>query len=85
MLWTQRGTRLLADPVGPELATGITARGVHVRPGDVLLAGSAYDRRVILEEIHGLGLDCQLVFNRSELMVLPSGINEGNWVVRSPR
>lgn len=76
VLWTQRGTRLLADPVGPELATGITARGVHVRPGDVLLAGSAYDRRVILEEIHSLGLDCQLVFNRSELMVLPSGINK---------
>ena len=45
VLWTQRGTRLLADPIGPELATGITARGVHVRPGDVLLAGSAYDRR----------------------------------------
>ena len=76
VLWTPRGVRLLADPVGPELAEGVTARGIDVRAGDVLLAGSAFDRRIILEEIHGRGLDCQLVFNRSELMVLPSGINK---------
>jgi hypothetical protein len=53
-------------------------RGVWVRRGDVLLAGSASDGAVILEEIHRLGLDCQLVFNRSELMILPAGVTKGS-------
>ena len=50
---------------------------MSVRKGEVLLAGSADDRVTVMEEIHRLELDCQLVFNRTELMVLPAGVTKG--------
>jgi len=71
------GTRLLAPPVEASLCQALLDRHVEVRRGDVLLAGRADDRQVVIEEIHRLELDCQLVFNRSEMMVLPSGVTKG--------
>jgi hydroxymethylpyrimidine pyrophosphatase-like HAD family hydrolase len=71
------GSRHLAAPVDDALLHAVTERGVSMRKGEVLLAGSADDRVAVMEEIHRLELDCQLVFNRSELMVLPSGVTKG--------
>jgi len=71
------GTRRLATPVDESLLKALLERDVAMRKGDVLLAGSADDRVAVMEEIHRLELDCQLVFNRSELMVLPSGVTKG--------
>ncbi len=71
------GTRLLAPPVEASLCQALLDRHVEVRRGDVLLAGRADDRLVVMEEIHRLELDCQLVFNRTEMMVLPSGVTKG--------
>jgi hypothetical protein len=50
---------------------------VPVRHGRVLLACDAVHDRVVLEEISRRGLDCQLVHNRSALMILPSGVTKG--------
>jgi hydroxymethylpyrimidine pyrophosphatase-like HAD family hydrolase len=71
------GSRRLAPPVDSSLLQALLERNVTVRQGDVLLAGSADDRVAVMEEIHRLELDCQLVFNRSELMVLPAGVTKG--------
>lgn len=71
------GPRLLARPVEPALGEALAARGVRVRTGQVLLAGSADDTEVVVAEVARLGLDCQLLRNRGELMVLPSGVSKG--------
>ena len=67
------GPRLLAPPVAEELAAALAARGVSCRQGEVLVACSGDDEHVVLAEVRRLGLDCQLVRNRGELMVLPAG------------
>ena len=77
------GIRDLAMPVDPALADALTHRDVLVRQGRVLLAGRADDATVALEEIGRLGLDCQLVRNRGELMMLPAGVSKGSGLVEA--
>lgn len=77
VLHTTRGHRLLATPVDERLVTRLRDRGIDIRAGEVLQACHASDRVAVLEEIRELELDSQLVFNRSELMVLPPGITKG--------
>lgn len=77
VLLDEDGVRDLAPPVDPILARALTHRDVTVRSGRVVLAGHAVDAGTALEEIGRLGLDCQLVRNRGELMILPSGITKG--------
>ncbi len=69
--------RRLAPSVDAALVDALSRRGVRVRRGEVLLAGGAQDRAAAVEEIHRLELDCQLVFNRGEMMILPSGVTKG--------
>ncbi len=69
--------RLLAAPVRGELADALTARGVACRRGEVLLACSGADDTAVLAEVRRLGLECQLIRNRAELMVLPAGVSKG--------
>lgn len=77
VFWSPAGIRRLAEPVDPALTKALANRAVQVRSGLVILAGRAADRGAVLEEVHRLELDCQLVFNRSELMILPSGVSKG--------
>jgi hydroxymethylpyrimidine pyrophosphatase-like HAD family hydrolase len=75
---TYRGRcRFLAAPVPGELADALTARGVACRRGEILLACSGADETPVLEEVRRLGLECQLIRNRAELMVLPPGVSKG--------
>jgi len=74
---TPRGIRRLALPVDVALGEALSAKGIPWRGGQVLLACSGADEPAVLEEIRGLGLDCQLVRNRGELMVLPAGVTKG--------
>jgi len=69
--------RCLAAPVPVALADALTARGVTCRRGEVLLACSGSDETAVLEEVRRLGLECQLIRNRAELMVLPAGVSKG--------
>jgi len=71
------GIRLLAAPVVPEVSGALTARGVSHRRGQVLIACSAADEPVASAVIRDLGLDCQLLRNRGELMILPAGVTKG--------
>lgn len=72
------GTRELAPCVDPTLDAALDGRGVPSRRGRTLLATSASHDAAVLAEIHRLGLDCQLFYNRSELMVLPAGVTKGS-------
>lgn len=77
VLVSPAGRRLLAPPVAEELAAALSARGVGCRRGEVLVACGGDDEHLALDEVRRLGLDCQLVRNRSELMVLPAGVSKG--------
>ena len=69
--------RRLAAPVPAGLAAALSRRGVACRRGAVLLACSGADEHVVLAEVRRLGLECQLIRNRAELMVLPAGVSKG--------
>jgi hydroxymethylpyrimidine pyrophosphatase-like HAD family hydrolase len=73
--------RSLAAPVAPALGEALLRAGVPLRRGQVLLATQAAHAAVILEHSRALGLDCHLVHNRSELMVLPPEVSKGTGVV----
>ena len=68
----------LAPPVAQELDAALLARNVSFRRGRVLLATSGDHDRILLDEMRRHGLDCQLVRNRGELMVLPAGVSKGS-------
>ncbi len=69
--------RELARPVEGLLADRLTERDVSFRRGQVLLACEAADADAVHHLVDELGLDCQLLRNRSALMVLPSGVSKG--------
>jgi hydroxymethylpyrimidine pyrophosphatase-like HAD family hydrolase len=77
LLHSPRGTRHLADPVSPALSDWLITRGVPVRRGEVILAGTASDDHRVLDGVDALHLEVRLVRNRSELMVLPAGVSKG--------
>ena len=77
VLVTQAGVHLLAAPVGRAVSAGLVARGVAHRSGQVLVACAAANEPAALEVIRELGLDCRLVRNRGELMILPAGVTKG--------
>ncbi len=78
VLLTPVGVRRLAAPVDRAVSAALSARGVVHRRGMVLVACAAADESVALEAVRGLGLDCQLVRNRGELMILPAGVAKGS-------
>lgn len=69
--------RSLAAPVDPRLARALGARGMPVRSGAVILATKREAAPLAVEIAGALGLDAQVVANRTELMVLPGGISKG--------
>jgi len=71
-------TRLLAQPVGRELDDALRRRHVPFRRGDALLATDAVHAPVVGEEIGRLGMEVQVMRNRSALMVLPAGVTKGS-------
>ena len=78
VLVTSVGVRRLAAPIDRAVSSGLSARGVVHRSGQVLIACDGADEPAALEVIRGLGLDCRLVRNRGELMILPAGVTKGS-------
>lgn len=68
---------MLSPAVESELDEALAGRGVPYRRGHVLLATHAGFEDRIQDEIHRLGLECRLVYNRGELMILPPGVSKG--------
>ena len=80
---TPVGVRLLATPINRAVSLALTERGVPHRDGQVLIACAAADEPAALEVVRVLGLDCQLVRNRTELMILPAGVTKGGGVLEA--
>jgi phosphoglycolate phosphatase (TIGR01487 family) len=73
-----QGDQGLVAPVPVVLEDALVRHGVPVRRGQVLLAcDSVYDT-VVLTEIHRLGLECQVMYNRASLMILPAGVSKAS-------
>ena len=85
LLVTHGGVRLLAAPIGRAVSAALTGRGVAHRRGQVLIAGAAADEPAALEVVRELGLDCQLIRNRGELMILPAGVTKGTGLLEALR
>lgn len=77
VLSTDGSVRVLAAPVEVELDAALIERGVPFRRGQVLLATQAAHEAETTAELRRLGLECQLIRNRAELMVLPPGLSKG--------
>ncbi len=67
----------VAPPIDRALLAALDRAGIGARQGRVIVATSGSAEHQVLDAVVALGLECQLVHNRSELMVLPSGINKG--------
>lgn len=73
----RREDAALAAQIPRHFAERLRERGVApLEVGRVLLATSSSHRAVLLEVISELGLELQLIFNRSAVMVLPAGVNK---------
>ena len=78
-------TRLLAAPVELELDAALVARAIPFRRGQALVATHAWHEAEVMEEMRHLGLECSLVRNRGEMMVLPPGISKGFGIYQALR
>lgn len=68
---------LLSDPPPPQFAEELRRRNVApLYVGHVIVATLDDQKDQVLETIHQLGLELQMIFNKGSLMVLPSGVNK---------
>ncbi len=72
-----RQEKPLADPPSEEFVALLRERGVSpCSTGRVVVAAWEPHQTTILQTIHDLGLELQVIFNKGAVMVLPSGINK---------
>lgn len=70
-------SRALTAPVDGGLTPALADRGIPYRRGEVILAIDGQHTPVVVDLIGELGLDYQIIRNRSALMVLPAGVTKG--------
>jgi hydroxymethylpyrimidine pyrophosphatase-like HAD family hydrolase len=69
--------RLLSHPPPGRLIELLRQKGVTpLRAGHVIVATREPQEKVVLEAIHELGLEYQIIFNKGAVMLLPSGVNK---------
>lgn len=61
----------------------LRARGIPFHVGAVVVGVSDSHAPQVLELVRTFGLDCQLIFNRAALMLLPSGVSKATGVRRA--
>lgn len=67
----------LANPPSKRLVQALLARGIEpLEIGQVLVATVAAHRATVQDVVSELGLELQVICNRSAVMVLPAGINK---------
>jgi len=71
-----RETTLLAEPLPDRFINAVKDAKIPAEIGAVILATHVPHQARILEIIQRLGLELKIVFNRTEVMVLPAGINK---------
>ncbi len=69
--------RLLGPPVPSDLVAELRDQGVAPLTVGRVMCGTLGDRRAqVLEAIHRLGVDREVIHNKESLMVLPSGVDK---------
>jgi hydroxymethylpyrimidine pyrophosphatase-like HAD family hydrolase len=74
------GMHICADPVERSLDAALRHHGVPFRRGRAILASEAVHAAKVLAAVNAAGLECQLVFNKGALMILPAGVSKGTGV-----
>ena len=71
--------RVLVEPPPKVLVDTLQARGVTpISVGHVIVATWEPHEKTVLEVIHDLGLELQVIFNKGAVMILPSGVNKAS-------
>ena len=71
-----RGEKVLGEPPNSEFIEFLRQRGVSpLGVGHVIVATREPYEKIVLEAIHDLGLELQVIFNKGAVMILPSGLN----------
>src|SRR5437763_16329819 len=70
--------RLLCEPPRRNLQEALRKRSGPFSAGRGILATWEPNQTAVLEAIHDLGLDLQVIFNKGAVMVLPSGITKAS-------
>jgi hydroxymethylpyrimidine pyrophosphatase-like HAD family hydrolase len=74
---SSREKKTLGEPPKAEFIELLHERGVSpLGAGHVIVATREPHEKVVLETIHELGLELQVIFNKGAVMVLPSGLNK---------
>jgi hydroxymethylpyrimidine pyrophosphatase-like HAD family hydrolase len=68
--------KLLCEPPDERFVRLLRDRGVPVVVGRGIVATWEPHQDAVLESIHELGLDLQVIFNKGAVMILPSGVNK---------
>jgi len=72
-----REQEMLAPPPPDEFVDALRTRGVQpISRGRVIVATWEPHEAEVLETIHSLGLELQVIFNKGAVMVLPAGVNK---------
>ncbi len=72
-----RESTLLAKAPPPEFSRRLAALGVEpLEVGEVIVATWTPHQNAVIQAIQELGLELQLIFNRTAIMVLPAGVNK---------
>jgi len=74
---------LLCEPPNAELVSQLRERGVPVSVGRSVVATVEPHHTAVLEFIHELGLELQVVFNKGSVMVLPTGVNKATGLMQA--
>jgi hydroxymethylpyrimidine pyrophosphatase-like HAD family hydrolase len=76
-----REQRLLAEPPPALFVERLRERRVEpLSVGRCIVSTSEPEESAVLEEIHALGLELQIIFNKGSVMALPSGVNKASGV-----
>ncbi len=74
-----REERLLAEPAPTALVESLRAQAVNpLSVGRVIVATWEPHEHIVLEALHSLGLEHQVIFNKGAVMVLPPGVNKAS-------
>jgi hydroxymethylpyrimidine pyrophosphatase-like HAD family hydrolase len=74
-----RATEALGDPPSDDFLTELRRHGVTpLSVGQVIVATWEPNEQTVLQVIHALNLELQVIFNKGAVMVLPSGVNKAS-------
>lgn len=88
LLWEPdtKQEHVLAPAPPPELLVALRERKVEpLGVGRAIVATNDTHMSAVLDVIHDLGLEYQMVFNKGALMVLPSGVNKASGLEKALR